>query len=306
MSKKVVLISDPGIDGAFAIASALNDPDLEVVGMLATPGNVPAHQATKNLRIVLEQLDPPRLPRLGAAPEIDFGIDGARLHGPNGLGHTDFPAASLVHLPPSEKLLAELVRQHPDELTVICMGPLTVLSRAFDLYPDLATQIKRIVVVGGTMHEPGNAGPVSEFHFFCDPKAARRIVNCPTSILLIPLDVTRKVLYSPTDLLGGESELSPAYHFLRQVVPFGIAATSHLYGIEGFHLKDVLGVIAVALPGALSTSHMYVDVEIQGELTRGMSVFDRRTWEHVTPNVEAATDVDCKAVRAYIRRVIGY
>ena len=35
MSNKVVLISDPGIDGAFAIALALHDPELEVVGMLA-------------------------------------------------------------------------------------------------------------------------------------------------------------------------------------------------------------------------------------------------------------------------------
>ena len=47
-----------------------------------------------------------------------------------------------------------------------------MLERAFDMHPDLPTQIKRIVVVGGTMHEPGNAGPVSEFHFTCDPEAA--------------------------------------------------------------------------------------------------------------------------------------
>ena len=105
MTQKVVLISDPGIDGAFAIALALNDPALEVVGMLATPGNVRAERATKNLRVVLDQLDPPRLPRLGAAPDVDYGTDGKKLHGPLGLGNTDFPCASLHHLPASEKLL---------------------------------------------------------------------------------------------------------------------------------------------------------------------------------------------------------
>ena len=78
MSQKVVLINDPGIDGAFAIALALNDPELEVVGLLATAGNVRPDQATRNVRIVLDQLDPPRLPRLGAAPEIDYGIDGGQ------------------------------------------------------------------------------------------------------------------------------------------------------------------------------------------------------------------------------------
>lgn len=307
MSKKVVLISDPGIDGAFAIALALYDPDLEVVGMLATAGNVPADQATKNVRIILDQLDPPRWPRLGAAPNVDYSMDGTKLHGPLGLGHTDFPCASLHHLPSSEKLLVELARLHADELTVICMGPLTVLSRAFDLCPDLCELLKRIVVVGGSMQEPGNAGPVSEFHFGCDPEAARRILHCKATLLtLVPLDVTRKVLYAPTELLGGVTELSPAYHFLRQVVPFGIAATSNLYGIEGFYLKDVLGIAAVAIPEAFHFKHMHVDVETQGELTRGMSVFDRRYWEKTTPNAEVMMEVDTKALRQYINRVIGY
>ncbi|MBI2808477.1 MAG: nucleoside hydrolase [Planctomycetes bacterium] len=306
MPQKVVLISDAGIDGAFAIALALYDPDLEVLGLLATAGNVSASQATKNLRIVLDQVDPPRLPRLGAAPEVDYGTDGRRLHGPTGLGNTDFPCAPLHHLPPSEKLLAELVRLYPREVTVICMGPLTVLTRAFDLHPDLPDQIKRIVVVGGSLQEPGNAGPVTEFHFSCDPPAARRVVQCQANITIVPLDLMRKALYAPTELLGDDTEISPAYHFLRQVVPFGIAATSHLYGVEGFHLKDVLGIAAVALPHAVHTRAMHMDVETQGELTRGMSVFDRRSWENPTHNVSVAIEIDVRELREYTRRVIGY
>src|SRR5437867_3051720 len=112
MSQKIVIISDPGIDGAFAIALALNDPELEVVGLLATAGNVSAEQATKNARIVLDQIDPTPWPRLGAAPAVDYDVDGRKLHGQNGLGNTDFPCVSLHHLPSSEKLLGELVRQY--------------------------------------------------------------------------------------------------------------------------------------------------------------------------------------------------
>ena len=92
--------------------------------------------------------------------------------------------------------------------------------------------------------------------------------------------------------------------FLRQIVPFGIAATSNLYGIEGFHLKDVLGVIAVAQPAAITSKPMHMDVETRGELTRGMTVFDQRHWLHATPNIDLATDVDIKAVREYIVRVL--
>ena len=92
--------------------------------------------------------------------------------------------------------------------------------------------------------------------------------------------------------------------FLRQIIPHGILTTSNLYGIEGFHLKDVLGIIAVALPDALTTRGMAVDVETRGELTRGMTVVDQRPWQVAKQNVEVATNVDKAAVRDYITRIL--
>lgn len=305
MSHKVALLCDPGIDGAFAVALALHDPSLEVLGLLATAGNVSAERATKNVHILVDHLDPPRLPRIGAAPAVDYGTDGTKLHGPNGLGGVDFPCAPLHHLPASEKLLADLVRQYPHEVTLICLGPLTAAARAFDMYPEAPQLLKRIVCVGGTYREPGNAGPVSEFHFYCDPLAARQVLRSGVPATLIPLDLMRKVLFAPTDLLGVPVDGSPACRFLRQIVPFGIAATSNLYGIEGFHLKDVLGVVAVSLPALLRTRQMRVDVETRGELTRGMTVFDQRSWEAGNPNVDVAIEVDTDQVRSYMGRVLG-
>jgi inosine-uridine nucleoside N-ribohydrolase len=304
MGQKVILICDPGIDGAFAVALALFDEKLEVLGLAASAGNVSAEQATKNIHILIEQLDPPRWPRLGAAPAIEYDLDGTTLHGPGGLGNTSFPVSTLHNLLSSEKLIADLVKQHPGEVTIICMGPLSVLARAFEVYPDLPSLVKQLVCLGGSLHEPGNAGPVSEFHFYCDPHAARAVLQCHAPITLIPLDVMRRVLFSPRDLLGLPTDSSMVCKFLRQIVPFGIAATSNLYGIEGFHLKDVLGVIAVAQRDAIQTRHMSVDVETRGELTRGMSVFDQRNWMRTTTNVDLAVDVDGKAVREYIARVL--
>ena len=306
MSHKVALLGDPGIDGAFAIALALHDPAVHVLGLLATPGNISADQATKNIQIIVDNVDPPRLPRLGAAPNVSYDTDGTKLHGANGLGATDFPCAPLHHLPSSEKLLADLIRQHPHELTLICLGPLTVAARAFDLYPEAPQMVRRIVCVGGSYHEPGNAGPVSEFHFYCDPPAARKVMTCGAPITLITLDLLRKVLFSPTDLLGFPDDGSPTCRFLRQIVPYGIAATSNLYGIEGFHLKDVLGVLAVSLPAAFKTRNMRVDVETRGELTRGMAIFDQRHWVAGKPNIDVAYEVDADEARRYINRVLGF
>ena len=305
MAHKLILVADPGIDGAFAITLALFDPELEVLSLAATAGNVDAEQATKNVHIVVEQLDPPRWPRLGAALPVEYEIDGTKLHGPNGLGGVTFPCAELHHPHPSDKLVADLVRQHPHDVTVVSLGPLTVLARAMDRDPELPTLVQRLICLGGTLSEPGNAGPVSEFHFACDPLAARQVLRSGAPITLLPLDLTRKVLFSPTDLLELPAPESRRCQFLRKIVPFGIGATSRLYGIEGFHLKDVLGIVAVALRGTVSTRPMSVDVETRGDLTRGMTVVDARPEQRTKPNADVGVGVDVSAVRAYIQRVLG-
>jgi inosine-uridine nucleoside N-ribohydrolase len=304
MAEKVILVGDPGIDGAFAVALALHDPDLEVLGLAATAGNVPAEQATNNIHILIEQLDPPRWPRLGAALPVEYELDGTRLHGPGGLGGVAFPVAKLHHPHPSDKLLTDLVRQYPKEVTIICMGPLTNLARAMDRDPEWPALVHRIVCLGGTMNEPGNAGPVSEFHFACDPLAARQVLRCGAPLTLIPLDVMHKVLFSLGDLLELTSHDSRTCRFLHEIVPYGIGATANLYGIEGFYLEDVLGIMAVTPGGALSTQPMAVDVETRGELTRGMSVVDRRPGQQPKPNMDMAIGVDRAAVRSYVGRVL--
>jgi inosine-uridine nucleoside N-ribohydrolase len=49
---------------------------------------------------------------------------------------------------------------------------------------------------------------------------------------------------------------------------------------------------------------MCVDIEVRGELTRGMCVVDSRPT-HGPENVEWATAVDVTAVRSYITRTLG-
>jgi inosine-uridine nucleoside N-ribohydrolase len=304
MAQKIIIVADPGIDGAFALALALHDPDLDVLAIAATAGNVPHEQATQNVQIVVEQVDPPRLPRIGAALPVEYDTDGRRLHGPTGLGAGSFPCARLHHLHAGDKLIVDLVRTHPKEVTLIALGPLTVLAAAIDRDPELPALVQRLVCVGGAWHEPGNASAVAEFHFYCDPHSARKVINCGAPLTLIPLDVMRKVMFSPSDLLELPSPESRTCQFLRQIVPFGIGATSNLYGIEGFCLKDVLGVVALAVPKAISTRSMHVDVETRGELTRGMSVVDARTHLVAKPNVDLAVGVEVAAVRDYIDRIL--
>ena len=304
MPKKVILIADPGIDTAFAVALALHDPNLDVIGLLPCAGNVSAVQATANVNILIEHCDPAKWPRTATALPVDYEIDGTALHGADGLGNTNFPARSRHQQHPADKVLIELVRENPREVSVLCLGPVTTFARAVDRDPEFANLIDKLVLVGGCWKEPGNAGPAAEFHFYLDPDAVKRTIHTGIAPIIIPLDVTRRLILSPTELLELPNPESKTCQFLRKIVPFAIRASMNQYGIEGFHLKDVLGIAAVALPGCITTEMRPADVETKGELTRGMLVVDSRKNPGAMPNVQIGVDVAVGEIRQYIERVL--
>ena len=82
MARKVILDVDPGVSDALAICLALAHPDLEVVAVTATGGNVAPRQASRNVQAIIEHLDPPRWPRIGVADEEQpLRTDGRELWG---------------------------------------------------------------------------------------------------------------------------------------------------------------------------------------------------------------------------------
>src|SRR5260221_13301394 len=101
---------------------------------------------------------------------------------------------------------------------------------------------------------------MAEFHFFCDPVSARKVLHSGAHITLLPLDVTRKLIFSPTDLLELPAPESKTSQFLRKIAPLGIAPTSNPYGPEGVDLKDVLGIPPLELPKATTPHQLFVDV----------------------------------------------
>jgi inosine-uridine nucleoside N-ribohydrolase len=304
MPKKVILVADPGIDTAFAVALAVHDPNLDVIGLIPCAGNVSAQQATLNVNILIDQLDPPRWPRTAAALPVEYEIDGTAMHGADGLGNINMPARTRHQSHSADKMLVELVREHPREVTIVCLGPATTVARALDRDPEIAHLIDKLVLVGGCWKEPGNAGPAAEFHFYLDPEGVKRCLHVGLHPLIIPLDVTRRLILSPSELLELPNPESKTSQFLRKIVPFGIRASSNLYGIEGFHLKDVMGVAAVSLAGCVTSESRIGDVETRGELTRGMLVVDARKKPVGLPNVQIGIDAAIGEVRQYIDRIL--
>ena len=304
MSRKLIIDCDPGIDDAVALCLALFDERFDLQAITATEGNVPAQQANRNVQAVIDQLDPPRYPRLGVAEPLKHAppVDGRVLHGQDGLGNTGFAVSLLHHQHAADKIICDIVRTSPEDVTILCLGPLTNVANAFQRDPQIPSLVGQIIMMGGSVQCIGDVTAAAEFNMYYDPASARTVFRSPTTKTLIPLDVTRRVLFSMglTDELPDETSRAGA--FLRRILPAAFWAHRQHIGVEGLYLHDAVAMMAAMHPELFEMHEMAGDVESSGELGRGATFFDRRPVPAWRANMDVAVDVDVPAVKDGILR----
>jgi purine nucleosidase len=303
MARKIILDVDPGIDDAVALCLALNDPSLDVVAVTATGGVVSPDQATINVQAIVEQLDPPHWPRLGtASPEQLLRTDGPHLYGTNGLCGAHFAVARRHHQHSSVKVICDEVRTAPGEVTIVSTGPLSNIAAALQQQPDLASLVGHLIIMGGTIAAPGNVTAAAEFNMYSDAPAARAVFHSQITKTLIPMDVTSRVTMNLDLLEKLPDGASACGGLLRKLLPGAFRAYRQHLGMEGIHLHDSVAIVAAIRPQLFTIERMHGDVETDGTLTYGATVFDRRRRPDNQANMDVAIDVDAAAVSECIVR----
>jgi inosine-uridine nucleoside N-ribohydrolase len=303
MPRKIILDVDPGIDDAVALCMALGEPSLEVVAITATGGTVSPEQSTTNVQAIIEQLDPSRWPRLGtAAKDQLLRADGRHLFGSDGMCGAHFAVAKRHHQHSSVKVICDEVRSSPGDVTIISTGPLTNIASALQQQPELADMIRHLIMIGGTLGGPGNVTAAAEFNIYCDAEAARNVFHSPVTKTLIPIDISSRVVLNFDLLAKIPDDDSRVGEFLRRILPGAFRAYRQQMGVEGIHLHDAVAIMAAIEPALFTTERMYGDVETDGTLTYGATVFDRRRNPESRPNMDVAVDMDTNAVTDHIVR----
>ncbi len=302
MPRKIIIDCDLGTDDAVALCMMLFDTRLEILAITAVEGCVTAEQANNNLQAIISELDPAKYPRLGMAlPTEDApAVDTRYLYGEDGLGNSGFESSQLQHALPSDKLIVDCIRANPEQVTILCLGPLTNIARAFQREPMLPGMVDQIIMTGGSTDGSGNISPCAEFNFFFDPQAARSVLKSRTTKTLVPLNLTRQVTFG----LGMMDELpsidTRVGYFLRQALPFTFRAYRQQLGMESIVLNDAIGALALLEPQLFESEPMAGDVEVEGELTRGVFVVDRRPQPEWRPNVTVATSIRLESARQFV------
>lgn len=310
MARKLIIDLDPGIGDAVAAVLALLDPEFDLLALTATAGSVPGDVATRNLHGIVAQVDPSKWPRIGSAPSgaslqrLGFESQLDALHGATGLGDVEIFAPELHHRHESSKVLIDSVRAHPQEVTLLTLGPLTNVAAACERAPDFMDLLGGLVCLGGSVAAGGDLTAAAETNVYLNPEAARTVLAGPYAKTLIPLDATNATIVTYETFTRISDGRSPASQFLKQLLPFYFRAHHQFLGMEGIWLREVVALAAVARPGLCRQQSLQVDVEVQAGLTSGVTVFERRPHLAGKTNASVALEVDPQGVVDYMTQLL--
>ncbi|HEV7246370.1 MAG TPA: nucleoside hydrolase [Shinella sp.] len=307
--RKIIIDTDPGQDDAAAIMLALGSPELEILGITTVAGNVPLSRTSANARIILEfcartdikvfaGADKPIARPLVTAEHVHgkTGLDGPELHEPQ-MPLQDQHAVDF--------LIETLKREPAGSVTLCTLGPLTNIATALERAPEIAGRVRELVMMGGGFFEGGNITPAAEFNIYVDPEAAAAVFKSGIPIVMMPLDVTHKVLTLKSRVAKLRAIGSRPAVALVEMLDFFERFDVEKYGSDGGPLHDPTVVAYLLKPDLFSGRDCNVEVETASPLTVGMTVVD---WWQVTGrkhNARVMKDVDADGFFTLLAERVG-
>lgn len=293
MPEKIIIDCDPGHDDALAIMLALASPELEVLGITVTYGNVGLENTTRNALIVRE-LCRSSVPVFAGAdrPLLRERISAESVHGTSGLDGPELPEPTGgLETKRAAEFIIESVLANPDQVTLVPVGPLTNIALAMRLEPRIVPQIKRIVLMGGDVFL-GNWTPAAEFNIVCDPHAAKIVFGSGAPIVMFGLNVTHQVLATPPRVERLRALGTRVADATVGLLEFFKLAYQRRYGFDGPALHDPCTIAYLINPALFSLKAMHVEIETFDGPSFGRTVCDYWGVLGQPTNAEVALEAD--------------
>ena len=297
--KKLILDLDTGVDDALAISYALGSPEIELIGITGTYGNVLVEQGVRNALAVTDLLGHPEvkvyqgLPHSSTTDHFDVLPISAFIHGENGIGDVTIPDSNRsVETESAVDFIIDAVKTYGKDLVYVPTGPMTNIAAALDKAPEIKDEIGEIVLMGGALTVPGNVNAWTEANISQDPDAADRLFRSGAPVTMIGLDVTLQTLLTYKETQQWRELGTKAYE----------TTAPHLGGC-GLH--DPLAVGVAVDPTLVTMLDINMKVDVDGP-TRGRTIGDETRLNDANKTMKVAVGVDVpRFLNEFMTRISG-
>ena len=196
---KILLDTDIGtdVDDAVCLAYLLSHPDCELLGITTVTGEAEKRASLASVLCKAAGKDIP------IYPGSDHPMQGEQRQ------PIAQQAASLPRWPHAEDFpmnqaadfLANTIRAHPNEVTLLSIGPLTNVGLLFSTYPDVAELLAGFVMMGGNFDEFWPEAQRVEWNVAGDLLASEIVYKAPIRVhRSLGLNVTEQVMMSADEV----------------------------------------------------------------------------------------------------------
>lgn len=298
--RKMILDLDTGVDDALAIAYALADPEVDLIGIVSSYGNNLLDVCAENSLKLLELLGHTDIPVFKGLPHscttdhFDVMQVSKDIHGDNGIGDVELPAPSrALEEQSGVDFYIEAAHKYGKDLIIIPTGPMTNLAAALKKDPEIADLIGNVTFMGGALTVEGNVTPVAEANINQDPKAADEVMKSNLPLTMVGLDVTLRTLLTKNETKQWRELGTASGKAFADITDFYIDAYYNLdIDKRGCALHDPLAVGVGINPSFVSTISLFMKVVYQEGPYYGRTIGDNAKLNDPNPNVKVAVNVD--------------
>jgi inosine-uridine nucleoside N-ribohydrolase len=312
---------DPGQDDAIALLFALG-AGVTITGISIVGGNVDVNKCTRNTLQILEFVRRGDIPVYKGAPQPLKRLSQPlpQVFGECGMAGADLPKPQISEQKADAR---EFFQNYSGPSSIVATGPLTNLALAVQDNPQFLQKIENLFIMGGCVypeHLHGNMGNIqvkgsegwAEYNFAVDPEAAQIVfASGVKNILLVPLNVTRTILYrysveSALRDCGTKAALL-ASEILSTVgeedlVDYADEKSDANDPVRAMH--DVIAMAYLTNPEIFEIEKLPIRIEIgKPPLAAGQSLIDKDNPDH--PSVTVIKDLDREKFIQYLVKYLG-
>lgn len=272
---KYIIDCDPGIDDTIALMLAIKNK-LDVIGITVVSGNVNIDKSINNVMITEEFLNTSIPIYKGTKNNDNSFIMADFAHGYDGLGYAVYPICKTkrVERMTSESFIVNASKKYKNDLTLICLGPLSNLGRAIKKCPNLHKYLKHINIMGFS-YIPGKQSNYEEFNINKDLHSAKLVLKTPFEDIKI---ITHEIGI----LEAVEKEYIRELHKSKDITSRFVSSIAEKYinfgreyhKVNGISAPDPITVASVLKPNLIEYDTVNINIELN-EHNRGICIVNK-------------------------------